>query len=135
MEVMEKPKVGLTDLTYDQLAAIRNKIGAEVKALEDRVKELKGKREKVDVEFLHRFNAEGVSSVKTKNGTPYAITRTSVSVADKDAFWGWMEANNSFDFMNITANKTMVSEYLEANKVIPPGLNWSSKLEIGLKKS
>ena len=135
METMEKQKVGLSDLTYDQLAAVRNKLGYEVKVLEDKVKALKEKREKVDTELLRRFNGEGITSVKTKNGTPYIVTQTSVSVSDKDAFWGWMEEHNSFDFMNVTANKTNVAAYLEEHGSLPPGLNWSARHVIGLKKS
>lgn len=133
MEVKEKK--GLSELPYNQLAAVRNKLGDEIKAHEDAIKVLKAKRDKVDTEFLRRFNAEGVTSVKTPYGTPYIITRTAASVADKDAFMSWMRENDTFDFMNISANKTMVAEYVAKNEALPPGINWTAIREIGLKKS
>jgi len=137
MEVLEQPKVkpGLTTATYEQLANARNKIQAELKALDDQAKVLKEKREKIDTEFLRRFNAEGVTSVKTRVGTPYVIAQTSVHVADKDAFWTWMEQSNSFDFLNVSANKTLVQDHIKQHEEVPPGLNWVVQNKIGLKKS
>lgn len=135
MEVMEKPKVGISTLTFDQLAQLRNKLSAEIKAQEEVVSALKVKREKVDVEFLRRFNEQGLTNVKTAHGTPYIIERTSVSVADADAFRGWVTENKALDFMELRANKSMVEAYKETHGDLPPGLNWYAKLTIGLKKS
>lgn len=133
MEVKEKK--GLSALQYSQLAAVRNKLGAEIKAHEDAIKELKAKRHKVDTEFLRRFNEEGITSVKTPHGTPYILTRTAASVSDKDAFMAWMRENNAFDFMNVSANKTMVAAYVEEKEMLPPGISWTAIREIGLNKS
>ena len=135
MEVTEKPKVGITSLTFDQLAQLRNKLSAEIKTQEEIVDGYKMKREKVDQEFLRRFNEQGLSNVKTAHGTPYIIERTSVSVADPEAFKAWVVEQNALDFMETRANKAMVEAYKEANEDLPPGLNWNAKRAIGLKRS
>lgn len=133
-QTMEKPKAKLSELTFDQMAALRIKLNEQIKEAEVAVSAIKAKREKIDVEFLRRFNEQGLQNVKTKHGTPYIIERTSVSVADKDAYWAWMEANNAFDFMEVRASKKMVEAYKEQHGDIPPGLNWSAALTIGMTR-
>lgn len=133
MEVKEKK--GISELTFDQLTLLRNKLGDEIKAAEAAVDVIKKKREKVDTEFLRRFNEQGLTSVKTKVGTPYIITYESFSVADKDAFTNWIEQTGALDFLEVRANKSMVSAYKEEHNDLPPGINYSATLKIGVKKS
>lgn len=132
--VAEKPKAKLSDLTFDQMALMRTKLQEKIKEAEAVVAEIKTKREKLDVEFLRRFNEQGLQNVKTKHGTPYILERSSVSVADKDLYWSWMEKNNAFDFMEVRANKKMVEAYKEQHEELPPGLNWNSTLTIGMTR-
>lgn len=133
MEVLEK-KTGISTLTLDQLTALRNKLSAEIKAQDDITDAIKAKRGKVDVEFLRRFNEQGITSVRTSFGTPHIIERTSVGVADKDAFRSWVLENNALDFMELRANKSMVVTYKEEHEALPPGLNWSVARTIGVTK-
>lgn len=133
--VAEKPKVSLSELTYDQLAVTRIKLSDKIREAEAVVDELKQKREKLDVELLSRFNSQGVTNVKTKHGTPYIITRESYSVADKDTFGNWLRDNDAYDFLEMRINKTMAETYKEQHNDLPPGINYSAKLTIGFKKS
>ncbi len=133
MEVKEKK--GISELTYDQLTVLRNNLSAKVKEAEEAVDLIKDKRNKVDAEFLRRFHAEGMTSVKTKAGTPYIITYESFSVADKDTFMGWVDQNDAIDFLEVRANKSMMQAYKEEHKDLPPGVNYSATLKIGVKKS
>lgn len=135
MEVAEKPKTGISALTYDQLVVTRNKLSEQIREAEAVTDAIKAKREKVDAEFLSRFNTQGVTNVKTNHGTPYIIKRESYTVADKDAYMAWIEQNNALDFLEVRCNKTMVDTYKETHGEIPPGLNYSAKLCIGLKRA
>lgn len=131
-EVTERTKVSLSVLTYDQLVVFRNQIGAKITEADAVVTDLKAKRERIDQELLRRFNEQGVSNVKTNHGTPYIIERTSCSAEDKDTFMSWVRNTNAWDFLEIRPNKTMVSQYKEEHGDIPPGLNWTAKLTIGV---
>lgn len=133
MEVAEK-KTGISELTFDQLTALRNKLSADIKEREDVVDQIKAKRLKVDQEFLRRFNEQGITNVKTAHGTPHVIERTSVSVSDKDAFRQWVVDNNALDFMELRANKPMVVAYKDEHEELPPGLSWSATRTIGVTK-
>ena len=134
MQVAEKPKAKLSELTFDQMAVYRHKATEQIKAAEEVVAALKAKREKIDVEFLRRFNEQGIQNVRTKHGTPHIIKRESYSVADKDAFMGWVKTNNALDFLEVRAAKHMVEAYKEEHEEIPPGINYSAKLTIGVTK-
>lgn len=135
MEVEERPKLKLSDLTFDQLASARNKLGDQIKSADLVVETLKAKREKIDKEFLRRFAEQGLTNVKTRSGTPYIITRESYSVADKDAFMGWVKETGAFDFLETRVAKEMAATYKEEHGDIPPGVSYSARLAIGLKKS
>lgn len=132
-KVAEKRK--LSDLTYDQLAAARVALDGKIKEQDDVVDALKAKREKVNQEFLRRFNEQGVQNVKTKHGTPHIVHRSSCTVADWDAFRDWVIEGQQWDFLERRANKTMVQGYKESSEgALPPGLNWSVKADLGFKK-
>lgn len=134
MEVKEKRK--LSDLTYDQLAAVRVRLDAQIQGADQVVSALKTKREKVNQEFLARFNAQGgIQSVKTPHGTPYVIHRTSCTVADWESYLDWVVERNEWDYLERRANKTMVEAFKEANGgQLPPGLNWSVTAALGFRK-
>lgn len=134
MEVVTREKRKLSDLTFDQMAQARNMLSEQIKASDDATSALKAKREKIDVEFLRRFNEQGLQNVKTKHGTPHIIKRESYSVADKDTFMSWVKENNALDFLEVRAAKHMVEAYKEQNEEIPPGINYSAKLTIGVTK-
>lgn len=134
MEVVTREKRKLSDFTFDEMATVRNKLSDQIKEADLVVSALKAKREKVDVEFLRRFNEQGIQNVRTKHGTPHIIKRESYSVADKDAFMSWVKTNNALDFLEVRAAKHMVEAYKEEHEEIPPGINYSAKLTIGVTK-
>lgn len=132
MEVKEKK--GISDLTFDQLTALRNKLSALIKEQEAVVDETKAKRTKIDTEFLRRFHEQGITSTRTKSGTPYIITRTSYSVADRDAYMNWIKENGALDFLEVRCAKNMVDAFREEHNDLPPGINYSATLAIGVTK-
>ena len=132
--VVEKTKVKLSDLTFDQLAVYRHKASEQIKAQEEIVSALKAKREKIDTEFLARFAQQGLQSVRTAHGTPHIIKRESYSVGNKDAFMDWVKETGALDFLEVRAAKNMVEVYKEEHEELPPGINYSAKLSIGVTK-
>ena len=134
--VVEKTKVKLSDLTFDQLAVYRHKASEQIKAQEEIVSALKAKREKIDTEFLARFAQQGLQSVRTAHGTPHIIKRESYSVGNKDAYIQWIkeDIDGRLDFMEVRAAKGMVEVYKEEHEDLPPGINYSAKLSIGVTK-
>jgi hypothetical protein len=135
VEVVEKPKIRLTDLTYEQLAQARSKLTKQIQDAEAVTDAIKAKREKVDREFLARFSQQGLTNVKTNAGTVSIIKRESYSVADKDAFLGWVREHNALDFLETRVSKKMVEVYKDEHEDLPPGVNYSAANTIGLRKA
>jgi hypothetical protein len=134
MEVAEKPKVRITELTFEQLASARSKLTERIREAEAVADEIKAKREKIDREFLARFNQQGLTNVKTKAGTVSIIKRESYSVADRDSFLEWVRNNNALDFLETRVSKKMVEVYKEEHEDLPPGVNYTAANTIGLRK-
>ena len=142
METPTKPKKQLSDLTFDQIAKVRGDLTMQIAEAEEVVKTLKAKREKLDVEVMRRFNEDGLTSVKTSFGSLHTITRTSASCGDKDAFKAWCAETGNDDFIEVRPAKTMIEAYMnEVDEAtgkkhgLPPGINWSAKLTVGMRKA
>ena len=142
METPTKPKKQLRDLTFDQIAKVRGDLTMQIAEAEEVVKTLKAKREKLDTEVMRRFNEDGLTSVKTAFGSLHTIVRTSASCADKDAFLGWIRESDNWDFLEVRPAKTMIADYMDAvdettgkKHGLPPGINWSAKATIGMRKA
>lgn len=142
MEAVTKPKKQLSDLTFNQIAKIRGDLTMQIAEAEEAVKALKAKREKLDVEVLRRFNEGGLTSVKTEYGSLHTITRTSASCADKDAYMGWIKSTGNWDFLEVRPAKAMIETYMDEvdestgkKHGLPPGINWSAKNTVGMRKA
>ena len=141
METATKPKKQLSDLTFNQIAKVRSELTMQIAEAEAAVQALKAKREKLDVEVLRRFNEDGMTSVKTEYGSLHTITRTSASCADKDAYMGWIKRTGNWDFLEVRPAKAMIETYMDEvdestgkKHGLPPGINWSAKATIGMRK-
>jgi len=97
----------------------------------------KGKQEKIEIEFLRRFNERGTDSTSSREyGTAYRRTTTSCTVSDWEAYLqSFVIPNASWDFLEKRANKTMVDAYRKEHDDIPPGLNWVETATVGFRSS
>jgi hypothetical protein len=95
----------------------------------------KTKQARIESLLLQRFQAEGIDSIKSPAGTAYTTKRTSVSLADPDVYLDWVKANDAWDFLDRKANKTAVVAYREQHDDLPPGVNWSEELVVGVRRS
>jgi len=91
--------------------------------------------EKIEGTLLKTFDTAGMDSVKTEAGTAYTTTRSSASVADKDAFLQHIKANDDWQLMEIRAAKTAVEQYKEANDDLPPGVNWREERVVNIRRN
>lgn len=114
--------------------------------MRDKIKEIKERHEQelkpyVDVQneltvkLQGVLDAAGAQSIKTSGGTVYASTRYSASLADPKAFMDFVITQNKFDLLDRKANATAVRDYIEQNKVSPPGVNLSALRTIGVRRA
>ena len=95
----------------------------------------KAKQEKIEGVLLAKLDAEGSDSVRTANGTAYKSKRISVSVADWDSFFPFVQQTEAWHMLEHRASKTAVEQYVEENADLPPGLNWSETITLNVRRS
>ena len=117
---------------YVELRDGIDRIKAEAKA---KVEVLERAQEQLESVLMKRAQAQGVSSFKTAAGTAFITTSAKCGVADWDAVLRYVEENRAYNLLNKAVNKTAVQEYINANEVPPPGVNWSVSKEIQVRRS
>ena len=117
--------------TYMKLRSQKEAIEAEVK---DKVKGLKEKMEKLEAWIKEQADAQGVSSFKTKHGTAFLTTTDYANVAEWDAVLDFIRTQEAFDLLEKRVSKIAVRGYIEANKAVPPGITYGTKLEVNIRK-
>lgn len=98
----------------------------------------KAKQEKIEAEFLRRFNERGIDNVTARGiGTAYTSAKTSYTVADRDTYFAWIkqDADERMMFLEARANKTALEQYRAANDDIPPGVNTRTELTVNFRRA
>jgi hypothetical protein len=132
------------------------RVGQYVK-LRDKIKEIKEAHklqlapyvetlEQLNGILLDHLNQISADSTVTASGTVYRTEKKSASIADADVFWGWVVQHKDVrDYIDIKANVTAVEEHIKAMEKLaqsdptivpsaPPGVNWSSRYEVGVRR-
>jgi hypothetical protein len=117
--------------TYMKLRSQKESMEAEVK---DKVSTIKAKMEKLEAWIKEQADVQGVTSFKTKHGTAFLTTTDYANVADWDAVLDFIREQEAFDMLEKRISKIAVRGYIEANKAVPPGVNYGTKLEINIRK-
>lgn len=146
----------------EQLTALYVKLRNAKKDIDEQAKAktspLVAAMDAIEAHFLAKFQELGVDSVKTGSGTPYTSNKSSVTVADNDAWLSWvigralealpqlqvearealraaMLESGAFAFLEARAAKTAVEAFLEETKQLPPGLNRRVETVINVRAS
>jgi hypothetical protein len=120
-------RVGQFVILRDRKAALKEKHDAEMKPINDTMEMIKDELKIA----LNQVNAE---NMKTSSGTVSLTTKYSASAADINAFWTWIVTQAAFDMLDKKPNVTAIREYVEANGVPPPGVNFTSFQDIGVRR-
>ncbi len=117
--------------TYMKLRGQKEAIEAEMK---ERTSEIKAKMEKLEAWIKTQADAQGVTSFKTAHGTAFLTTTDYATVADWDSVLTFIRENEAFDMLEKRISKIAVRGYIEANKSVPPGVTYGTKLEVNIRK-
>jgi hypothetical protein len=82
-----------------------------------------------------QLQSQGLTNFKGESGIAYLQTDTTVSVKDWDAHFRWIQENNLWQFLEHRVSKSVVTDYIEATKEVPPGLGISSEVTAHIRKS
>ena len=95
----------------------------------------RSKQDKIEVEFLRRFQDRGIDNVSARGvGTAYKSTRSSATVADWDEFLGHVQENDAWELLEHRVNKTAVEQFKAVNDDLPPGVNWAESQVVNFRR-
>lgn len=116
---------------------LRDKKAEMKKEYEGKAAKVMEVMDKIEAVLLKTFQDTGSDSIKTEMGTAFKSTRSSATVADRDAYFGWVLADpeERMMFVESRANKTAVEQYKAANDDLPPGLNWREEVVVNVRRS
>ena len=116
---------------YMKLREKRASIEASVK---EQLDEVKGNMAKLEAWLMAKLDADGLTSFKTDYGTAFLTTTDFANVEDWDAVLRFIREEDAFDMLEKRVSKTAVRGYIEANKEVPPGVKYGTKLDINIRK-
>lgn len=125
------------DQLIEKYVQVRDKKAELKKAYEEQARKFDAALEKMEGMILQIFDETGQDSAKTQFGTAYVSTRASATVADREAFLGWVlqDPAERTIFLENRVSKVAVEQYKGVHDDLPPGINWSSILTVGVRRS
>jgi hypothetical protein len=95
----------------------------------------KGKQDKIEIEFLRRFQDRGIDNVSAREiGTAYKTTRSSATVGDWDALLDHVKECEAWEMLERRVNKTAVEQFKSVEGDLPPGVNWSETQVVNFRR-
>jgi hypothetical protein len=117
-----------------QYVRLRDIIKAEEKEFKDRIAPKKEMLETLENVLLGMLQTANLQNAKTKAGTVYRTTKRSATIADAALFRRHVIGSEAWDLVDWRANVTAVGEIVDTTKAPPPGVNYSTKIEVGVNR-
>lgn len=119
---MEEPQYDLTE-TIEAWRSLRDDVKEREKAFEESLAEDKTTVKELEGMVLAKLHELRLTSVKIDGkGTAYTSKRTSAKVESPEEFFGFVLETGRTELLEARASKKAVEEYIEAEKVPPPGI-------------
>jgi hypothetical protein len=140
----EKPMPEPAKITADQVIAAFVKTRDEISKLkkefeeaEANLKALQERRAQWLLVELDKLGGGEKASIKTAHGTAFVEFKESATVADKEAFFGWVEEDFATrkHFLESRVSKTAVKQRLEDGETPPAGVNWVRIKDVKIRRA
>jgi hypothetical protein len=115
--------------------AMRDKKAEIDKARKAEVAVIQEKMDKLEGQLMVALDKLGGEGMRTAAGTAYISSRTSATIADKDAFMRHVKANQAFELLDVRANKTAVDAYATEFGDVPPGVNYRIERTVSIRRN
>jgi len=116
---------------YIALRDFKAKFNAEHEAKAARIT---AKMDEIEAQMMGFLNATGQDSAKTDFGTFFKKTSTSSKVANRDVFLEFVIREGAINFLENRVNNTAVTEYIEANGKLPPGVDVTRIVSVSVNR-
>ena len=127
--------------TVDQVVAkyveTREELKRRQAELDEQLKPLKEFQAKREQWLMGELNKMGAKNVSTPHGTVYQTTTESVTMADWDSFFNYVQETKQFNLLTHAVSKTAALEIMgeERQNALPPGINYVAIRTVNVRKS
>ncbi len=95
----------------------------------------KEKQEKIEIEFLKRFNERGIDNVSARGvGTAYRSVRASAKVSDWDSLLEFIKEEGAWEMLERRVSKVAVEQFKAEMNDLPPGVDWGETQVINFRR-
>jgi len=95
----------------------------------------KEKQERIEIEFLKRFNERGIDNVSARGiGTAYRSVRASAKVADWDSLLEFIKKEGAWEMLERRVSKVAVEQFKAETSDLPPGVDWGETQVINFRR-
>jgi hypothetical protein len=122
------------DAVIKQYMRLRDKKAAVEATVKLEVDKIKADMTKIEAWLKAKADADGVTSFKTDHGTAFLTTTDFANVENWDEVLRFIREQDAFDMLERRVSKTAVRGYIDANKEVPPGITYGTKLDINIRK-
>lgn len=119
----------------ERFVALRDKKKELDEAHKEKLRPINEAMEKLEVAILNHLQATGSEGIRTKAGTAYKKTETSITVADKEVFKRHLFETGLWDLADIRASKSGIEQFRAENDDLPPGINWRQSVSVGVQRA
>jgi hypothetical protein len=120
-------RVGQYVKLRDFIADVKEKHKKELEPLNEMLEQLNSL-------MLDHLSSIGAERAGTEHGTVYRTAKKSASVADMSAFWAWVVTQNDWDLLDKKANVKAVEDFMKKNNMPVPGVNFTEKYVVGVRR-
>jgi hypothetical protein len=122
------------DAVIKQYMKLRDKKAALEATVKAEVDAVKANMTKLEAWLKAKADADGVTSFKTEHGTAFLTTTDFANVENWDEVLRFIREQDAYDMLERRVSKTAVRGYIDANKEVPPGITYGTKLDINIRK-
>jgi hypothetical protein len=126
-EIPDTKLVGVYIKIRDALAKLSAQYDIEKKVLTDQ-------RDMLQTELLRRLHERGATQTQTPNGTAFIKENMTITIADEEAYGGFVIEQKDYAFYQKRAKVEHVQAYMKLNcGRLPPGLSAFRELTINVR--
>jgi hypothetical protein len=126
-------------IPLDRLAKVYRKVRDEIQVLtqeyENKVEVLKATQEELKQAMKEQMQAQGVTSVRTSQGTIVLGVTTRYTTTDWDSFKTFVVEHDALDLYEKRVHQGNMKQFLEENPgLVPPGLSSNAEYSVSVRK-
>lgn len=124
------------DTVVDAYIKTRDELDLLKKAYDARKQDLEELQQRRETYLRGELDRLGVESFKTAHGTAFVDWKDSAAVADKDAFFNWVEGDftERKHYLESRVSKTAVKQALDDGETLPPGVNYTKIKDVKVRR-